>query len=235
MCKAFYFSDLSVGNNSKNNFGIIMFVTGFCIKKGYAAVDLCKNGIGDILCSSGNDFDFGSGFTEYKGLIKNIGIYKGEYDTVKNAVHRFEHRKKNYNDKIECIKRSGNGDMEQFVKNKGRNIHTTGGSSGTDYKAKSKTDAYAAKNGTKKNVIGKAVISEDAVADFEKNRVAEGTYYGCKRKSFSKNKETDAKHNNVKTKNKCRDRYSKKVFNDKGNTGCSAKRNSGRKNKKLDA
>ena len=40
--------------------------------------------------------------------------------------------------------------MEKLIENKGRNIHSAGGSSGTDYKSKGKTYSHAAENRTKK-------------------------------------------------------------------------------------
>ena len=124
--------------------------------------------------------------------------------------------------------------MEKFIENKGRNIHSAGGSSGTDYKSKGKTNSDTAENRTKKNIIGKIIISENSVAYFEKNRIAERAEYRRHCKSFSKDKISHAKHYNVKNKNKSRNRNMKKMFNNKSNTGSSAKSNSGRKNKKLD-
>ena len=233
VCKALDFCNFTIGNNGQNNFGFVMFITGFRMKKGYAAVDFGKNCFGNFLCLSGDDFDFGSGFSEYKGFIENIGISEGEDNSVKDKIDRFKHCKKNYNDKIECIKACGNGDMEKFVQNKGRNIHSTGGSSGTEYKSKCKAYSDSAKNRTKKNVIGKIIIAKNTVAYFKKNRVAEGAENGCHCKCFSENKETDTKHYNVKYQNKSGNRDIEKMFNDKCNTGCSAKGNSGRKNKKL--
>jgi len=88
---AFDFCDFAVGNNSHNNFGVIMFITGFGFKKGYAAVDFRKNRVGDFPCFSCDDFDFGSGFTEYKGFVKDIGICKSENNSVKDKVNGFEH------------------------------------------------------------------------------------------------------------------------------------------------
>ena len=112
--------------------------------------------------------------------------------------------------------------MEKFVKNKGRNIHTTGGSSGTDYKTESKTDSYASENSTKENIVGKVIISENPVADFKKNWVAERTENSSHCKCFSKNKITNTKHYNVKHKNKSGNRNMKEMLNNKSNTGCSS-------------
>lgn len=112
--------------------------------------------------------------------------------------------------------------MEKLVENKRRDIHTAGGSSGTDYKTESKTDSYTAENGTKENIVGKVIISENLVADFKKNRVTERTENGGHRKSFSKNKITHTKHHNVEYKNKSRDGNMKEVFDNKSNTGSSS-------------
>ncbi len=123
--------------------------------------------------------------------------------------------------------------MEKFIKNKRRNIHTAGGSSGTDYKTESKTDSYTAENGTKENVIGKIIISENLVTDFKKNRVAERAENGGHCKGFSENKIAYAKHYNVENQNKGGDGNMKEMFNYKGNTGRSAQSYARRKNEKL--
>ena len=102
--KAFYFSDFAVGNDRHNNFGFVTFITGFRMKKSYAAVDLGKNSVFDFMSFSCNDFDFGSGFSENKSFIKEEGIYESENNSVKDKIHGFEHCKKNHNDKIQSIK-----------------------------------------------------------------------------------------------------------------------------------
>ena len=91
--------------------------------------------------------------------------------------------------------------MEKFIKNKRRDVHTAGGSSGTDYKSKSKTDSYTSKNGTKKNIISKIIISEYTVCYFKENRIAERAENRCHSKGFSKDEISYTKHYNIKNKN----------------------------------
>ena len=74
------------------------------MEQSYATVDLRKYCIGEFLGFSCDDFDFCSGFSEHKGFIKNIGVSEGEHNSVKDKIDRFKHCKKNYNNKIECIK-----------------------------------------------------------------------------------------------------------------------------------
>ena len=125
--------------------------------------------------------------------------------------------------------------MEKFVKDKRGNIHSAGGSSGTNYKAEGKSNSDSAKNSTKEHIIGKVIISENTVANLEEKRVAERTQNGGHCEGFSKNKISETKHCHIKNKNKNGNRNMKKVFDYKCNTGCSSKGDSGRKNKKFNA
>ena len=100
VCKTFNFCNFAVGNDGHNNFGFVMFITGFGMKKGYAAIDFVKNLILDFVCFSCNDFNFGSGFSKNKGFIEEESINKGENDSVKDKVYGFEHCKKNNYNKI---------------------------------------------------------------------------------------------------------------------------------------
>jgi len=125
--------------------------------------------------------------------------------------------------------------MEKFVEDKRGNIHSAGGSSGTNYKTKGKSDSDSAENGTKEYVVGKIIISENTVADFKEKRIAERAENCSHCKSFSKNKISEAKHYHIKNENKSGNRNMEEIFDYKRNTGCSAKGDSGRKDKKLDA
>ena len=102
--KAFNFCNFTVGYNGHNNFGFVSFITGFRMKKGYAAVNLGKDGIFDFVSFSCNDFNFSSGFPENKSFIKEEGVYESENNAVKDKIHGFEHCKKDYNYKIQSIK-----------------------------------------------------------------------------------------------------------------------------------
>ena len=62
VCKTFNLGNFAIGNNGHDHFSFVMFITGFGMKKGYAAVDLGENCIGDFMCFSCNNFDFCSGF-----------------------------------------------------------------------------------------------------------------------------------------------------------------------------
>lgn len=230
-----YFCDFAVGNNRKHDLGFIMFVTGFRIEEGDAAVNLCKDRFGEFFRLSCNNFEFRFGFSEHKSFIKDESIDKSENDTVKNTFHGFENCKKNNNDKIKSIKTCGNGDMEKLVENKRRNIHAAGGSSGTNYEAESKTDTKAAEDGAEEYVVRKNVITENLVCNFEENRITERAYDGCKGKGFPEDDESDKEHGDIERENKSRNRNPEEMFDYKRNTGRSAKGDSGRKNEKLDA
>lgn len=212
-----------------------MFITRFRMKKSYAAVDLSKNRIGNFVGSSCDDFDFGSGFAHDEGFIKEESINESEDDSVKNRIHGFEHRKENNNNEIHGIKSCRNRNMKKLVKDQRRNIHSAGGSAGTYYKTKSNSDSDSSKNGAEKHVIGKGVITENPVTDFKEQRIADGTENCGHGECFSEHKVSEAKHSKVENENKGGNRDMEKILNNKRNTGCSAKGNSGRKNKKLDA
>ena len=123
--------------------------------------------------------------------------------------------------------------MEKFVKDKRRNIHSAGGSAGTDYKTEGKSYSDSAKDCTEEYIIGKVIVSENTVANFEEKRVAERTQNGGHCEGFSKNKISETKHCHIENKNKYGNRNMEKVFDYKCNTGWSSKGDSGRKNKKL--
>ena len=228
-----YFCNFAVGNNGKNDLSFVMFIAGFGIKKCYASVDLGKDGIGDLFCLSGDDFEFGSGFAHNKGLIKNEGINASENNAVKDAVHGFEHCKKNDDDKIESIKACGNGDVEKLIEYQRGDIHSAGGSAGADNKAEGESDAEAAEDGAKENIVGKDVIAENLVAYFKEDRVTERAENCGGGEGLAENEKSKAEHSNIKSKNKGGNGNTKEVFDDEGDTGGSAKGNTGREYKKL--
>ncbi len=152
--KTLDFRNFAVGNDGHDHFGFIMLVTGFCMEKGYAAVDFIENGVFDFVSPSCDDFDFGSGFTCDKGFIEEESIDESEDDSVKDCVHGFEHCEENHDDEIQRIKSGGNRKMEEFIENQRRDIHAAGGSSGTDYEAEGNSDSYAAKYCAEENVVG---------------------------------------------------------------------------------
>ena len=132
-CHLLDLGHLMVGNHAEDNLRLLMQIAALAVEHGDTPVDPGQDRIPDLRRALADDLHLGSAGTQQQHLIQRKADGHQQQNAVQQIFQRMEGHLTQHDKEIKHPKAHGNRNMEQFLQNQRRNVHTACGSAGPDH------------------------------------------------------------------------------------------------------